>query len=57
MSRIGLYRKPRSSTLGVSESSSAADLLEYADMAQLHPPYVVEANAVGVKERLTDHKR
>ena len=57
MSRIGLYSKSRSSTYRVSESSSAADLLEYTDMAQLHPPHVVEANAVAVKERLSDPKR
>ena len=46
----------RSAKYRVSDSSEA-DLLDYSDMAQLHPPYVVEAHAVGVKERFSDPKR
>lgn len=55
-SRSAYYSRARQDTYRVSESSEAG-LLEYSSMAQLHPPYVVEAQAVGVKERSNDQKR
>jgi hypothetical protein len=37
--------------------SSLVGLLDEGGMAQLHPPHVVEGQAVGVKEKPVDKKR
>lgn len=46
----------RSAAYRASESSETG-LLDDDTMAQLHPPYVVQASAVSVKERFNDPKR
>ena len=58
-SRSAFYSRSRADTYPSyrSSESSEAGLLDYFSMAQLHPPYVVEASAVCVKQRLNDPKR
>lgn len=56
-SRSALYSRYRSATYRAASESSEADLLEYSNMSQLHPPYVLEASAVAVKPRANDPKR
>ena len=65
MSRFASSGRPsKSAKYSASESSESGLLSPSQDygvystgMAQLHPPYVMEARAVAVKERAADPKR
>ena len=57
MSRFPWHGRSKPYVLTSCRQGSSADLLDNDDMAQLHPPYVLEAEAVAVKERSNDPKR